>query len=63
MQVRDRKSLAVDILFPIFLILIGLKLATVAFIAKQGSKLMTPELLPGNNIYFNSKSSILSDTN
>jgi hypothetical protein len=31
MQVRDRKSLAVDTLFPIFLILVGLKLATVAF--------------------------------
>jgi hypothetical protein len=46
MQIRDKKSLAVDTLFPIFLILIGLKLATVAFISNQNPRLMSPELLP-----------------
>jgi len=45
MQIRDKKSLAVDTLFPIFLILIGLKLATVAFISNQNPRLMSPELL------------------
>jgi hypothetical protein len=32
MQTRDYKTLGIDVIFPIILILIGLKLATVAII-------------------------------
>ena len=61
MQVRDRKTLAVDTLFPIFLILVGLKLATITFISNQVPRLMTPELLPGNDLYYNYISTYISD--
>ncbi len=38
MQIRDLKSLGIDTLFPIVLILIGLKLSTIAVIKNQIDK-------------------------
>ena len=42
MKIRDKKSIGIDTLFPIILILTGLKLATIAVIKNQSEKYMTP---------------------
>ena len=42
MQIHDKKSLGIDLLFPIILVLIGLKIGTIAVIKNQTEKLMSP---------------------
>ena len=42
MQIRDRKTLAVDTIFPILLVVIGLALATVAIFKEGQPRVMSP---------------------
>jgi hypothetical protein len=44
MQVRDRKTLGIDTLFPILLIIIGLALATIAIFKNGVSRDMSPSI-------------------
>jgi len=46
MQVRDRKTLGIDTIFPILLIIIGLALATINFIKDGPAREMTPFIYP-----------------
>jgi hypothetical protein len=46
MQIRDKKTLGIDTIFPLILIVVGLWLATIAVIKDETSRLMTPALLP-----------------
>jgi hypothetical protein len=46
MQIRDKKTLGIDTIFPLILILVGLWLATIAVIKNETPRLMTPALLP-----------------
>jgi hypothetical protein len=62
MQIRDKKSLGIDLLFPIILVLLGLKIGTIAVIKNQTEKLMSPNLLPFNTFYYNNGSSIIQDS-
>jgi hypothetical protein len=57
MQVRDRKTLAIDTIFPVLLIIIGLALSTISFIKPGPSRLMTPFLYPAPlQMYYNKNS-------
>jgi hypothetical protein len=53
MQVRDKKTLGIDTIFPLILIVVGLWLATIAVIKNEVPRLMTPSLLPNNTFYYN----------
>lgn len=53
MQIRDKKTLGIDTIFPLILILVGLWLATIAVIKNETPRLMTPALLPQNKFYYN----------
>lgn len=48
MQVRDRKTLAIDTIFPVLLIIVGLALATVSFFKNGVPREMTPFLYTNN---------------
>lgn len=56
MQVRDFKTLCIDIILPAFLIVAGLKLATIALFQPQTSKILDLSLYPFSNIFYNSDS-------
>ena len=61
MQFRDKKTLFIDVFFPIFLIIVGLELATIAVIKPGKDKNMMPsELYKGdgiiNKFYYNQNS-------
>lgn len=53
MQIRDKKTLGIDTIFPLILIVVGLWLATIAVIKNETSRLMTPALLPNNTFFYN----------
>jgi hypothetical protein len=53
MQLRDFKTLSIDIILPVFLIIVGLKLATIALFQIQTSKVLDVSLYPFTNIYYN----------
>jgi hypothetical protein len=53
MQIRDKKTLGIDTIFPLILIVVGLWLATIAVIKNETSRLMTPALLPSNTFFYN----------
>lgn len=65
MQVRDKKTLGIDTLFPIFLIIVGLSLATIAIFKDGVKREMAPSLYeqgPGGlHLMYNSKSASLSE--
>lgn len=46
MQIRDKKTLGIDAIFPIILIFAGLALATVAVIKEGRAREMTPFIYP-----------------
>jgi hypothetical protein len=46
MQIRDKKTLGIDAIFPIILIFAGLALATVAVIKEGKAREMTPFIYP-----------------
>jgi len=46
MQIRDKKTLAVDTIFPILLVIIGLALATVAIFKEGAPRVMSPFIYP-----------------
>jgi hypothetical protein len=46
MQVRDKKTLGIDTIFPIWLIVAGLALSTVAVIRDGRSRSMSPAIYP-----------------
>ena len=54
MQIRDRKTLGIDTIFPILLIIVGLALATISFFKKGAPRDMTPFLYPSPmKLYYN----------
>jgi len=64
MQVRDSKTLSIDTIFPIMLIMVGFALATVSFFKDGPSRLMTPFIYPTPiNLYYNSNSSLIPEAN
>lgn len=46
MQIRDKKTLGIDAIFPVILIFAGLALATVAVIKEGRAREMTPFIFP-----------------
>ena len=61
MQVRDRKTLGIDTIFPILLIIVGLALATISFFKTGAPREMTPFLYPSPmQIYYNAESTSLT---
>jgi hypothetical protein len=62
MQVRDRKTLGIDTIFPILLIIVGLALATISFFKQGAPRLMTPFLYPSPmDIYYNKESATITE--
>ena len=62
MQLRDKKTLFIDIFFPILLIIVGLELATIAVIKSGPDRPLQPydlykEFDISNKFYYNSASS------
>lgn len=54
-QVRDMKTLAIDTVFPVLLIICGLALATIAIFKNGEARLMSPFILPGPDpMFYNS---------
>ena len=51
MQIRDKKTLGVDTLFPILLIIIGLALATISIFKDGDPRDMTPSLYEQDKMY------------
>jgi hypothetical protein len=46
MQIRDRKTLTIDLVFPLLLIIVGIFLTQVSFFSETGERQMTPFLYP-----------------
>lgn len=46
MQFRDRRTLVIELLFPIFLIVAGLALATIQFFKDGVPRVMSPSIFP-----------------
>jgi hypothetical protein len=46
MQIRDLKTLGIDTIFPLILIIIGLKISTIAVILPQKARSLTTTLYP-----------------
>ena len=62
MQVRDKKTLGIDTIFPVLLILVGLALSTISFIKDGPSRDMTPFIYPSPlKMYYNKNSAIIKD--
>ena len=59
MQVRDSKTLGIDTIFPLILIVVGLWLATIVVIKDETSREMKPSLLPFNTFYYNNNSELI----
>jgi hypothetical protein len=53
MQVRDKKTLGIDTIFPILLIVAGLALSTVAVIKNGQSREMSPAIYPAPVTMYN----------
>lgn len=63
MQIRDRKTLAIDMVFPVLLIMAGLVLSTISFFKNGESRVMTPFMYADNlELVFNENSKLLSAT-
>ena len=58
MQIRDQKTLAIDTILPIVLIVMGLWLATLAIFKDGVARTMSPEFIypPTNTMYYNYES-------
>lgn len=58
MQIRDRRTLGIDTVFPVTLIILGLWLATLALFKDGAPRTMSPELIypPTNTLYYNHES-------
>lgn len=60
MQVRDRKTLAIDTIFPVLLILVGLALSTISFFKNGQVREMTPSLYTNElEMIYNSNSALI----
>lgn len=64
MQIRDQKTLAIDTILPIVLIIMGLWLATLALFKDGSARTMLPSYIypPTNMMYWNSNSSSTTGT-
>jgi len=63
MQVRDQKTLGIDTIFPVLLILVGLALSTISFIKNGVSRDMSPFIYPGPfNFFYNGNSALVAST-
>ena len=54
--------MCIDIILPVFLIVVGLKLATNALFEPQTSKILDLSLYPFSNIFYNLDSMFISDS-
>jgi len=56
-QIRDKKTLGIDIFFPVILIITGLALSTVSIFKNGEARTMNPNIYPQpNNVYSNANS-------
>lgn len=56
-QIRDKKTLGIDTVFPVVLIIVGLALATIKTFQNGGARTMSSALYPQpNNVYVNGNS-------
>jgi hypothetical protein len=63
MQVRDKKTLSIDTIFPIFLIIAGLALSTINFIKDSPPREMSPFVMQENlNVIWNTNSNFITDS-
>lgn len=61
MQIRDKKTLSIDTIFPVILIIAGLALSTVAFFKDGQGREMTPFIFPSPlKFYYNEESQMLN---
>ena len=61
MQIRDKKTLSIDTIFPVVLIIAGLALSTVAFFKDGVGREMTPFIFPTPlKFYYNDASQVIS---
>mmetsp|Transcript_5474 Transcript_5474/g.5006 ORF Transcript_5474/g.5006 Transcript_5474/m.5006 type:complete len:80 (-) Transcript_5474:490-729(-) len=61
LQIRDLRSLCVEILFPIILILAGLGLIKLVFVEETQTGFMSPTMFPVNNLLYNSNGTLEGD--
>jgi len=63
MQIRDKKTLGIDTIFPIILIFAGLALSTISIFKNGVAREMSPFLFPKDSLlaFYNSKSALISD--
>jgi len=63
MQIRDKKTLGIDTLFPILLIIVGLALATISLFKDGTPRIMNPSLYEQTemNLMYNSGSKFIKD--
>ena len=61
-QVRDKKTLGIDSIFPILLIIAGLALSTISVIKNGVSKPMSPAIYPAPVTIYNNMDSLYIDS-
>lgn len=62
MQIRDRKTLAVDTIFPILLIIVGLALSTISFFKEGPPREMSPFIYTDTlDMVYNENSALIND--
>ena len=62
MQLRDKKTLGIDTIFPVLLIIVGLALATISFIKDGPAREMTPFIYPSPlQMYYNKNSALITE--
>jgi len=60
MQVRDKKTLSIDTIFPVLLIIVGLALSTISFIKNSPPREMTPFVYSNSlDFFYNTNSGII----
>ena len=63
MQIRDKKTLTIDTIFPIILIMAGLALSTIAFFTNGVGREMSPSIYSDNfdmDMIYNSNSALIT---
>lgn len=63
MQIRDKKTLSIDTIFPIMLILVGLALATISIFKDGVPRDMSPYIYPVESLqqFYNQNSAFVTD--
>lgn len=64
MQIRDKKTLSIDTIFPIILILVGLALATISIFKDGTPRELSPYIFPESSLQllYNQNSALITDT-